>query len=1098
MQRTLRRQDGQLVNGPGVTASEILRALAELHKQYLSAPHSDESLICAVRTLMDLTGSTSGVLGELMHSPQGPEWMTLVADISSRGVPVRGVFSGGEIPDELSFQTLDHRLAEVVATGDVVVADGSPRADRPSHEASRQAVAGSLCDGSAFLGIPLQAGDELIGVIGLAGNEAGYSVELADDLAPLTAACATFFTALRAAREPETAYSRHTPPYGRQRKIANLSAEAHVSVCWDSLGTVHSLAFDGNVPGLAGCPDTVRLRPDDLCRGFLQRLHPDDRQSLIGLVSDASSCSSDVMIDQTVRWHTSDDELRHLRIRAVLQHQPGDEGRATVYQAVGCLLDVTREVQLEAELQHTEQRHQAILLAVPDLIFLMTSDGRFVDSWSADESRLVAPPDRFLGKLHRDFLPSEVCSQWDQAAQRALSTGEVGTFEYTLDLSDGLCWFEARVVALNDGQESLLTVARDITERRRAEEAEARQFSLLTEITSSARELIFVKDTQRRLLFLNEAAAKLIGHSREECYGKTIEELIPALPPNTVEDSDRKVLETGKSVVSEQRMPSSDGERVFMTSKSPWRNQAGQLIGLVGIAQDVTELIRIHRELEQSRQFAERITDASPHIIYVFDIAERKILYANRQLTDVLGFTPEDIQEMGSDILPKLIHPEELKKAHHRITDWDRVRDGEVLENEYRFRTADGQWRWMLCRTTVFQRSEDGRVQQVIGTAQDITEQVEAKLALTESEARLRGIIESEPECVKLLDREGRLLEMNAAGLRLVGAECLDDVAGHQVIDLIAPEYRQQYREFHELVCAGQPGTLEIDIITASGGRRRLETHAVPLKFGPDGEIGHLAVSRDVTDVRRAEELIAQQQSQLLHVSRLSSLGQMAAAISHEVTQPLSAISNYASACRLLLRRPEPNLETFARHIESIAEQAHRAGDTLDRIRSFIRGDETPKEACQIDDIITGALALMKAELRNRQTNVAVDAPVSLPAVLADRVQIQQVLTNLITNSCDAMETLPPHERRIDISCRHEESQIVIRVEDTGTGLSDIRKDRLFEAFFTSKSEGMGLGLAICRDIVAAHGGTISAASASHRGAVFEFTLPVMNEVSHA
>ncbi len=421
----------------------------------------------------------------------------------------------------------------------------------------------------------------------------------------------------------------------------------------------------------------------------------------------------------------------------------------------------------------------------------------------------------------------------------------------------------------------------------------------------------------------------------------------------------------------------------------------------------------------------------------MFDVTRHEVVWANRQFEDALQLAPEDITRLGEDLLPTLIHPDDLPSVYEALSRLETSPDDEVIEQQCRIRTGTNEWRWYLHRTTAFKRTDDGRLQQIISTTQDVTDRVEAQHALQESEARLRAIIEQEPECVKLVARDGTLLEMNSAGLNFTGADSLEDFVGLCVFDLIAPEYQQTFREFHDRVCGGEAGTLEMEIIGLKGKRRRMETHAVPLKYGPDGEIGHLAITRDVTDVHRAEGLIAEHQAQLLHVSRLSSLGQMAAAISHEITQPLYAISNYAAASRILLKRDSPDLETFSRHIETIAAQTQRAGETLDRIRTFIRGGDSPKQRYDIGEVIAGALDLMKAELRNRQVRVEFRSPELLPAVMADRIQIQQVITNLVTNACDAMQQLPEHERTVDIICHHGSDHIVINVEDTGPGLID-------------------------------------------------------------
>ena len=582
-----------------------------------------------------------------------------------------------------------------------------------------------------------------------------------------------------------------------------------------------------------------------------------------------------------------------------------------------------------------------------------------------------------------------------------------------------------------------------------------------------------------------------------------------------------EVVKTGQVVISNDREndPRSTGiPENHPPMKSflgiPFRFN-GELVGMLGIAnrksgysEDLVKWLKpltdacstmvaaVHanRELSRSQQLVERIAEASPHILYVFDIVEQRNIYANRQIAKDLGYSSEEIQEMGSEFFARTLHPDDLTKVQARLASGEMAQDGVVLEQEYRMKAANGEWRWFLDRETIFQRDNDGRVRQIVGTAQDITDKVNARQKLEESEARLRAIIETEPECVKLVARDGTLLEMNSAGLAITGADALEDVIGKCVFDLIAPEYLDDFWAFHERVCDGQASTLEMEIIGLKGARRRMETHAVPLKFGSDGEIGHLAITRDVTDVRRAEELIAEHQAQLLHVSRLSSLGQMAAAISHEITQPLSAISNYAAASRILLKRDNPDLETFSRHIGTIAAQTQRAGETLDRIRTFIRGGNSPRQSCDISEVIAGALDLMKAELRNRQVRVEFRSPEALPAVMADRIQIQQIITNLVTNACDAMQQLSENERAVAIICQHDSDHIVISVEDTGPGLNDLSQETLFEAFSTSKSKGMGLGLAICRDIVTAHGGTIVAANARTRGAVFQFTLPVSRE----
>ena len=753
-----------------------------------------------------------------------------------------------------------------------------------------------------------------------------------------------------------------------------------------------------------------------------------------------------------------------------------------------------RQKRTEDSLRNSLERQQAILKAVPDLIFLMSREGQFLEAWTTAEPELLIPPDNLIGRTHREALPATVCDLWDEAVIETEATGKVISFEYRLEVRGKTRWYEARITCCCSDKQAVLTVVRDITDRWDAEEAESRQFQLLRAIAENTQELIFVKDTERKLLFVNAAAEAVLGHDHSVLIGTTADEVLPAEASAAIEEADQRVLQSGQPVTYEETLPGVHGNRAYVTSKTPWRSRTGEILGLVGIAQDITELQQTHEELRRSQRFVESIAEASPHITYVFDVTTQRNLYSNRRITEDLGFSPAEIQEMGDDFLRRLLHPDDQNRLPELLKRWETAQDGDVLETEYRMQSASGEWRWFLGRDTVFRRDTDGRVREIIGTAQDITERVVAQQALTESEARLRAIIESEPECVKLVAPDGTLVEMNAAGVKISEAESADVIIGRSVFDLVAPEDQARFKALHRQVCDGMPGTLEFDIVGMKGTRKRMETHAVPLTYGPNGEVGHLAVTRNITETRAAEELIAQQQAQLLHVSRLSTLGQMAAAISHEITQPLSAITNFAAACRLLLKRPEPNLESIAGHIETIDEQAHRAGDTLDRIRTFIGGADTPKNLRRIDEVISGALSLMKAELRNQQTTVVLSSAEQLPPVSIDHVQIQQVITNLVTNACDAMQETAPEERRIVIECSKAEDAISVTVVDNGPGLNGTPCEKLFEAFQTSKSEGMGLGLAICRDIVVAHGGDIRASNATDRGAMFRFTLPVAEE----
>lgn len=947
MRGTVHRRDVRHDTSTDDSAVQLLLAVTEIQRAFIFERDPEKQFAQVLSCVLNLTNSEYGFIGEVRWDSNGSPWLkTQAIDDIARNEKVREFFKENA-QARLEIRNLDNLYGEAIKTGKTVLTN-SPAADPRS---------GGLSDGNpplkSFLGIPFHVGDKLVGMIGIANREDGYSQELVDWLEPLTTTCATMIAAVHAERERHAADQALRKSEEHFRLIADLTAEVTFEARIDASGILRPVVVRGNLRQVLGVPDWAFV-----ASAWKDHVHPDDLSRIADLIETARSGE---MAQQVVRWICPNRETRQLQVSAkTCVSLPGNV-QADWVRILGCVVDVTEAMQAEEMLREMVLRKRAILQAVPDLILLMTREGQFIDIWAGDEAGLLAPPEELVGRQHRDFLPSEICDEWDASVIKAESNDEVASFEYTLESGGEARWYEARVVTCGKEKPAFLTVVRDITDRCQAEEAEARQFALLKAISDNSSELIFVKDTERHLLFLNQAVGAMTGRSIEDIIGTTGDSLLPEAISKAIRDVDQQVMESGRAVTYEETLPGVSGDRIYLTSKTPWRNRSGEIVGLVGISQDITD-------------------------------------------------------------------------------------------------------------------------------------RVEAQQSLQESEARLRAIIEAEPECVKLVARDGTLLEMNSAGIRFAGATSADEVLGKSVFDLIAPEFQSQYREFHEAVCNGRSGVLEMEIVGLQGQRRRMETHAVPLVYGPGGEIGHLAITIDVTDARKTEAVVAQQHAQLLHVSRLSSLGQMAGSISHEITQPLSAISNYAATCRLLLKQTKPSLQAFARHIESIAQQAHRAGDTLDRIRSFIRGTETQKQRCHIGEVIHGALELMKADLRNRQAHVAVHAPAQLSAVWADRVQIQQVITNLVSNSCDAMQQSPMSERKIDIVCRQEADHVVIAVEDSGPGLDDLSQDKLFEPFSSSKSDGMGLGLAICRDIVSAHGGTITASNSPHRGALFQFTLPVEKE----
>ena len=248
-------------------------------------------------------------------------------------------------------------------------------------------------------------------------------------------------------------------------------------------------------------------------------------------------------------------------------------------------------------------------------------------------------------------------------------------------------------------------------------------------------------------------------------------------------------------------------------------------------------------------------------------------------------------------------------------------------------------------------------------------------------------------------------------------------------------------------------------------------------------------MKEDITKNKEVDEKLNQMRLQLTHVARLSTLGEMAGKLAHELNHPLYAILNYAKACRnVLAEEGPPNLDGLREWIGEIADIASSAAEAVKRLRSFARRAESPRTACRIEEIVEEALRLVAVETRRARVTVETSFATS-PRIHVDRVQIQQVLVNLLTNAIEAMQTLPAKTRRITIQTAVREEEVEVAVSDRGLGLPPDGETSIFEPYVTTKPEGMGMGLSIVRTIVEAHGGRLWATSNPQGGATFCFTL---------
>lgn len=380
-----------------------------------------------------------------------------------------------------------------------------------------------------------------------------------------------------------------------------------------------------------------------------------------------------------------------------------------------------------------------------------------------------------------------------------------------------------------------------------------------------------------------------------------------------------------------------------------------------------------------------------------------------------------------------------------------------------------------------------------IGIIRDISERRAAEQALREREARLASIVQTIPDALIVIDGAGLIRSFSPAAERLFGYAAAE-MLGRNVSLLMPSPYREQHDQYiaHHLA-TGERRIIGIGRIV-SGQRRDGSVFPMELAVGAvelDGEHLFTGFVRDLTERQATERRLQQLQAELLHVSRVSAMGQMASALAHELNQPLTAVVNYVKASkRLLDQAGVPEAGRIQDTMEKAAQQAARAGQIIRRLRDFIEKGRTERRTESLNMVVeeASALALVGAKEQGIRVDLRLH-PQDLP-VLIDKVQIQQVMLNLVRNAVEAMADRP--ERRLTITTTPATAEMAeVQVADTGPGFTEEAMAQLFQPFVTSKARGMGLGLSISRSIIEAHGGRLWPERNAQNGATFRFTVPV-------
>jgi PAS domain S-box-containing protein len=362
------------------------------------------------------------------------------------------------------------------------------------------------------------------------------------------------------------------------------------------------------------------------------------------------------------------------------------------------------------------------------------------------------------------------------------------------------------------------------------------------------------------------------------------------------------------------------------------------------------------------------------------------------------------------------------------------------------------------------------------------------RVAEAKQKAHLDELFEQAPEAILLVDGKDRVLRVNREFSRIFGYEP-DEAVGRFSMDLIVPrEHREQALQSHQRLAHGESVNLETVRARKDASLVNVAEIAVPIVFGGE-RIAHYMIFRDITDSKRSAEALLKAKAELAHLSRVTTMGELVASIAHEVNQPIGAIVTNANAAQRWLGQNPPNPDEVQEALSRIVQDANRAGAVIGRIRALVTKTSTQMAPLDMNELIKSVLILTEHERKRGGVELRTELSV-VPLVLGDRVQLQQVMLNLIMNGIDAM-TILARRRELQVRLSRESEFVVVEVQDSGVGWDLKTGEHMFDAFYSTKPEGMGMGLTISYSIIEAHGGRLRASLASPHGAVFSFTLPV-------
>jgi len=759
----------------------------------------------------------------------------------------------------------------------------------------------------------------------------------------------------------------------------------------------------------------------------------------------------------------------------------------------------------QIELRDSEREWREVFEHNPVMYFMVDDGGTVLNVNTFGAAQLGHTVAELVGQSVLNVFLEEDRAFVRKCVAVCLETvGQSHTWEIRKIRKDGsLLWVRENAKAMRRANGTLIVViaCEDITERKRTEEAlrqseaylaQAQELSHTGSLGWSVEtgEMIWSQETFR--IFQCDPATK-----------PTLQFVLERTHPEdraAVQRSIDQASRDRRDYDHQYRLLMPDGAVKHLHALARTTINASGNLEFVGAVTDVTAAKQAEAQLRRSEARLEEAQHLSHTGSWAVDALGHDFIYRSAELFRLFGFDPDEGSVSIADMRSR-IPAEDLQRIGEIFDHVVRTK-GERFEFDLRILLPDGAVRRIhsVAHGVV---GDDGEVVEIVGTHVDVTEQYAARErlqrafdALRQSEQRFRDFAETASDWMWETGPDHRVTHLSehtsAPGTpsSAVAGRLRWEVATD--VEEEPDKWRQHkatldaHLPFRDLVYRG---------LNRAGLSAYVRTSGKPV-FDTSGKfLGYRGVSSDITATIRAEEAeraLRKAQAELAHVTRVTTLGELAASIAHEINQPLAAVIANAEACSSWLDRSPPDLEAARRSVEWIVDDVNRASEVIRRLRALAKKTDIEKTPLNINDVAREVVALVRRELLSHKVLLKLELAPDLPGIIGDRVQLQQVIINLVINAVEAMESVSDRPRELTIrSGRHDTDWVFLAVADSGIGITDADAERMFTPFFTTKSSGMGMGLSICRSIMEAHGGRLWATKASPHGTTFQFTLPV-------